>query len=267
MAVMAGRVTIDINYGDAAWEERKHPRKRGKFAKKGEEQPGQGRQPGQGQQPAPRQGQGQEPKQGRVGVQASGIHAAEALKAQWSSQSKFRTAQDVIAAASGDQDKLAKAATAIGRLTGAEVSNPGVKSPERIAEKLSRPGRTPQKITDVVRLGFKVSSPAQADKIVKELGSRFEVADEGWAVTKAGYFDRKLILRMPGGSLGEVQLWEPTVLEIKEHRGHALYTQMQKLPQNDPRHAQLEEQSRQLYGAVRSRLGPTWKALLGNLGS
>jgi hypothetical protein len=54
------------------------------------------------------------------------------------------------------------------------------------------------------------------------LAQLFEIADEGWQITEAGYFDRKVLVRFRSGQVGEVQFWHPDLLDAKENKGPKL---------------------------------------------
>ncbi len=199
------------------------------------------------------------------GLKAQGIDAADALKRQWRQNSPIKTVEDLFAKAEDNQSSLAQAGASIADDVGVEFKNPGVKGVPRTLEKIAG-GKAPAAINDVVRGGFVIEKPAQADAIVAQLAQRFEVADEGWAVTAAGYFDRKIIVRFPNGQGGEIQLWHPDLLRGKEH-GHKLYVEARSLAPDDPRLPALMEQQKAIYDDALEAAGPEWKALLGKGGS
>ncbi len=62
--------------------------------------------------------------------------------------------------------------------------------------------------------------------------------------------------------IGEVQLWEPTLLEAKNRRGHALYEQARMLEDGDPRAEVLQAEMRSLYGEAFATLSPDWTAAI-----
>lgn len=47
----------------------------------------------------------------------------------------------------------------------------------------------------------------------------FDVLDEGWTQSPTGYVDRKVLIRFDGGTIGEVQIWEPQMLAAKSGGG------------------------------------------------
>lgn len=201
------------------------------------------------------------------GLVASGQVQAEAAKQMWISQSAIASAAEARAAAEVNQGALGKVGKDIEATVGANFADPGPKSLSGIERKIAA-GRAPNAVTDAVRGGFSVSSPEQADQVVRSLAKQFEVIDEDWAVTAAGYFDRKLLVRFPDGQIGEVQMWPPGMLEAKEVQGgHRLYEEMRVLPDGTPRKLELQREMRDLYGAVAARLPPSWKAVIGSGGT
>lgn len=201
-----------------------------------------------------------------AGVKAQGLDAADAIKRQWAAQSPIKTIDDLFAHAQENQDSLASAGQQIADDLGIEFKNPGIKGQPRTQEKIEG-GKAPGRINDVVRGGFVVETPAQGDAIVKGLAAKFEVADEGWFVTPAGYFDRKVIVRFPNGQGGEIQIWHPEMFKAKKGEGQRLYTQSRSLRPDDPQLAELDAAQKKLYEAALAGAAPEWKALLGSGGT
>jgi hypothetical protein len=211
------------------------------------------------------------------GVKANGVAPAAALKSEWSKTSPIKTVDDLMNASFANQDALRSVGQEIAQATGvpfaeapadlSEPGHPGVKRRFRIEDKLQRkPGRGPGGISDAVRGGFKVSTPEQADAVVATLAKHFEVADEGWALTAEGYFDRKALVRFGNGQIGEVQIWEPNVLDAKEKGGgHQAYERMQSLRQSDPRYWEAVNEQRRIYGAAAANAGPSWGSLIAQM--
>jgi hypothetical protein len=201
------------------------------------------------------------------GVKASGLAAADELKAEWATASPITSLDHLMAIGSETQNELVAIADAISEKIDVPFQNPGVKSRARAEEKLGK-GRTPQMIRDVVRGGFKVDKPGQADAIVKELGKSFEVADEGWQTTPAGYCDRKVMVRFSNGVVGEIQIWQPVLLHAKEEGGgHALYVQWGRAKVGSVEAKRVEGEMQRIYAAARAQLPPEWDAILGKAGS
>lgn len=200
-----------------------------------------------------------------AGLKASGLAAADAIKAEWAKESPAKSIDDLMEIGPKDQAELASAAQDVEKETGVPFINPGAKGRKRTQEKLDE-GRTPQQITDVVRGGFKVEDPAQADKIVAGLSKKFPVADEGWQRTPAGYFDRKLMVHFKDGMTGEVQLWHPAMFDAKETKGHPIYVLWRKTPPGTPQAKAYESQMQQIYGAVAAQLPHEWDQISGRAG-
>lgn len=190
-----------------------------------------------------------------AGVKASGMAAALAQKTEWRKVAPDKI-EAVLAAAPVHQAELAKVAEEIAKKIGIKFSNPGVKSENRIRQKIGR-GKTPQQVNDAVRGGFDVKTPQEADAIVKELAKHFEVSDEGWGRTAVGYFDRKAMVRFPDGMIGEVQMWPPGMLETKEKKAHQLYEEWQKASPG-PTKIQLAMAQTALFATVAAALPQGW---------
>lgn len=199
----------------------------------------------------------------KPGIVARGLIEAEKKKKEWATNSPIKSIDDLVSRSQNNQDALAAVAQTIENETGLEFSNPGVKSEDRLKDKVIRDGKPPGRINDAVRGGFTVETPEQADKVVAELAKHFETVDEGWYVTPTNYFDRKVLVRFKDGQVGEVQLWHPKMLEVKHQGGHKLYVEWQNLPQNDPRKADLARKQVELYSQTLQSLPQEWKALFG----
>lgn len=238
---------------DAKWDESKHPR--GQPGNAGQFGSGGGGEKSEAAKPAEQI----QKKPGTPGLVAQGLSAADDVKKQWAKESPIKTIDDLFVGANENQHALGSVCDAIRDDVdhGAKFKNPGVKGRPRVEEKV-RDGKPPGRINDVVRGGFIVHDPVQSDEIVKKLAEKFETADEGWATTPAGYFDRKVIVRFPNGQCGEVQLWHPELLKVKSEKGHKLYEQERSLPLDDPRRAELSLAMKQIYDEARNKLGPKW---------
>jgi hypothetical protein len=215
---------------------------------------------------APKGGGGED----KPGVVAHGPKAATEWRDRVTAAAECCKTLDALMESSvTNQGLLGKAGEEIGKMSGAELKNPGAKKRKRLAEKLARPGRTPARITDAARIGFNVTKPEQAEAIVKEFAKRFPIADEGWATTPVGYFDRKLMVKFPNGQMGEVQIWHPDMLEAKEVKGgHKHYQAAQALAADDVAgHKREAEAMMALYHPVLDSLSPEWNAALGRSGS
>ncbi len=153
--------------------------------------------------------------------------------------------------AEANQTRLGAAVEAIAGKLGVKFKNPGIKARATSEEKMARKGyRSARHLTDIVRGGFIVRTAAEADGIVAELGRQLDVIDEGWSRTKDGYVDRKVMVVFPDGMIGEVQIFEQSMLAAKSGGGHRLYTESRSLSPDDPRRGELEQQQRELYSAA-----------------
>lgn len=174
-----------------------------------------------------------------------------------------RTIDEIYARADAAQQELADIGALLAESEGVEFRNPGVKSKATTIEKMGRKGYSDtRELTDIVRGGFVVQTPDQADVIVETLSSTLSVLDEGWAVTPAGYFDRKILVKFDDGTIGEVQIWHPDLLEAKDTRGHKLYERMRQLDKDAPEYAELLDQQRRLYFGVADSFSPEWLGVM-----
>lgn len=133
-------------------------------------------------------------------------------------------------------------------------------------EKLIRKGYTSvRQLTDVVRDGIAVNTPEQADEIVKALAKKWNIIDEGWNVTRAGYFDRKAMVQFPDGTIGELQLYHPEILRAKKEVGHLMYEEWRSQQTAPERKAELLPMMRYVYGSALRVASPEWKSIVGEL--
>ena len=72
-------------------------------------------------------------------------------------------------------------------------------------------------VTDVARSGINIRSPKDYEDVVEALIAKgYNVLDEGFASTPAGYFDAKVLVQAKDGMLMEVQFWPPGMYAAKE---------------------------------------------------
>mgnify|MGYP006935472390 CR=1 FL=1 len=164
-----------------------------------------------------------------------------------------RSFDDLYAAAPEHQASLDEVGKAVAG-EGIEWRNPGIKKRATAEEKMARKRYdSTKRVTDIVRGGFVVATPDDAERAIAALAKRFTVVDEGWQITQAGYFDRKVLVRFDDGMIGEVQIWHPDMLEAKNRGGHKLYEDMRGLAPDDPKFLKLLDEQRALYlDAVKS---------------
>jgi hypothetical protein len=188
-----------------------------------------------------------------------------------------RTFDEIYAVATERQNELNDIGQGIADELGVEfkTSPDGPKLRSTAENKMGVKGYdSPSQITDIVRAGFLLDVPEKADAIIARLAEHFDVMDEGWKVTDAGYFDRKALVRFDDGTVAEIQMWEPKVLHAKEERGaypeitgtdkngHDIYKEMLKHPKNSPEYVRLESEQKVLYGKALSEAGPSWEPVV-----
>jgi hypothetical protein len=145
----------------------------------------------------------------------------------------FTSIDDIYRGAEANQRTLAAFGDRLTKeIDGVEFIDPGVKKKAATKAKMKAKRKEAWEITDVVRGGFKVDTPDAADAVASRLAQEFEILDESWNTNGAGYFDRKLMVRLKDGTVAEVQMWEPNMLRAKEELGgHLLYEQQRALMQ------------------------------------
>lgn len=180
-------------------------------------------------------------------------------------QQKLSDVDEALARGKENQEILASALTEAGEAIGLDVRVPPMKTKARLVPKVERKGGDVNLITDIVRAGAVVGTPAEADALLDKLAEQFFVIDEGWKTTPEGYFDAKALVVMPDGQLAEIQMWPPGMYDAKEFRGgHKLYEQMQAaLDSGDAETAsQMGEQMVSFYRAeVLDKLDAAWSDL------
>ncbi|CCV15004.1 hypothetical protein [Mesorhizobium sp. STM 4661] len=208
---------------------------------------------------------------GRVEKIGAGEDTAAGIpvKPQSGDFSKQPTASldDLYSVSSKWQADLEGAGHEIADSVGAEFVTKGIKNKGEAAKKIGRKGyEDASELTDVVRAGFVVKTPAQADEIVAGLAQRYEILDEKWFGKKNDYFDRKVTVRFEDGTLGEVQVWEQNMYKAKfEFGGHDQYKLRRSLEEGSPEHIDLEAQEAALYAAARRDADPIWREVFARL--
>ena len=162
-----------------------------------------------------------------------------------------KTMDDLYARAAVAQSRLVAAGQQIADDLGITFKDPGLKNRAEAEAKLARKQYdTPARLTDVSRGGFVLTDVADGDALVDRLAQEFDLVDEGWNRTVAGYVDRKVMLRHPDGTLSEVQMWTAAMADAKSGRGTELYTLARKLPPGDPERSRLLAEQEALYSAA-----------------
>lgn len=145
---------------------------------------------------------------------------------------------------------------------GAEAKTAPVKSAKRSVEKLyadeleTGMPATPESIRDLVRATIVVPTEADVPKAVRAIRDNFDVIkvkDRFESPMPTGYRDVLLNVRLPDGSIGEVQVHIPEMLAAKE-LGHLLYEIERVLPDGMERTRFVQAQSR-FYGGAYEAAG------------
>lgn len=126
-----------------------------------------------------------------------------------------------------------------------------------------------RRITDAARTGINVATMKEADDFIAKLGKKFHLLDEGWKVTPAGYFDRKIMVIFDDKTLGEIQIWPPGMLKAKEKptihakSGHKYYEISRAETSTPEARADADAKMIEIYGAVTSKLDSSFATKLG----
>lgn len=176
----------------------------------------------------------------------------------------FENAAVLHAAATINHDALNDAAAAAAKAVGLDFKRAPVKKLDRVIQKVTdKYDGDYRLIADVARTGIIARTIDEADAFVAALGQQFHLIDEGWFVTSAGYFDRKLMVRFDDGQLGEIQVWPPGMLEAKRNGGHKLYGVSRDTTQPQAARDQAVADMQALYRGVADQLDVSFAEKLG----
>lgn len=171
----------------------------------------------------------------------------------------METAADAHAAAYVNQQFLIDTIKPLVAEAGGELSNPGVKKLETIAEKMVRKNKLAREVNDAVRAGFTVTTPEHAESIANKIKSKFDALDEGWSKTDAGYFDRTLIVKFPNGQKGEIQIWHPELIKLKHNGGSDMYDRYRSEPKKSLKYKYWHNRSVRHYAPVYAAMDSAWE--------
>jgi len=174
------------------------------------------------------------------------------------------TVDDIYAIAQDSQNFIDGIGKSIEADLGVNFKNPGLKDIDTAKTKMQRKSyQSAKEMTDVSRAGFVINKASDADEIANRLAQSAEILDEGWAVSPAGYFDRKILVRTPNGIISEIQIWSPKMIEASQTKGgHKLY-EKQRMSKDPEEIDTLEKQQRELYTQALSEDDPSFSKLVG----
>ena len=189
-------------------------------------------------------------------------------------QAKGRQPNDAVsymAMATKNHNDLNDAAEKIASDLGIDFRRAPLKKLGKIDTKLENKGKPGEysTISDAARTGISARSMSESDAFVAGLAKQFNLIDEGWIVTGAGYFDRKLMVVFDDGGVGEIQIWPPGMLAAKENpskfgpSGHDMYDVWNNKNTSAEVRAKLEGQMKEIYAEVASKLDPSFAEKLG----
>jgi len=187
----------------------------------------------------------------------------KAIERSLKDRQPVETVDDIFKIAQASQDFIDAIGRGLARDLGINFKNPGLKKIETAKEKMQRKSyASAREMTDISRAGFVINKASDADAITERLAQNAEILDEGWAVTPAGYFDRKILVRTPNGIISEIQIWSPKLIEAKNAKGHKLY-EKQRMSKDPEEIDALEAQQRELYTQALSEEDPSFSKLVG----
>jgi hypothetical protein len=187
----------------------------------------------------------------------------KAIERSLKDRQPVETVDDIFKIAQASQDFIDGIGRGLAKDLGINFKNPGLKKIETAKEKMQRKSyASAREMTDISRAGFVINKASDADAIVERLAQNAEILDEGWAVTPAGYFDRKILVRTPNGIISEIQIWSPKLIEAKNAKGHKLY-EKQRMSKDPEEIDALEAQQRELYTQALSEEDPSFSKLVG----
>ena len=173
------------------------------------------------------------------------------------------TVDDIFKIAQESQDFIVDIGKGLEADLGVKLKNPGLKKIEAAQEKMQRKGyQSAREMTDISRAGFIINKASDADAIADRLAQNAEILDEGWGVTPAGYFDRKILVRTPNGIVSEIQIWSSKLIEAKTTKGHKLYKQ-QRATKDPKEFERLEKEQREIYSKALSEEDTSFANLVG----
>lgn len=183
---------------------------------------------------------------------------------------RSRTFDQIYEAAPARQSELENIGRAIeqGIGDGIRFKTKGFKKRETAEARAEEKAKLPGEMKDIVRAGFEVKTPQIADAVVAKLRREFDILDEGYRMTPAGYIDRSLQVRFKDGTVGEVQFWEPNLFKAKnEIGGHDLYKIFRSLEtknkEGPERALKLTKEMRGIYAAALRKADASWSSVLG----
>ncbi len=141
-----------------------------------------------------------------------------------------------------------------------------IKGIKRAAEKLAiEEDFQVDNIKDLLRATIVVDSYSEALPIIDQIRKEFDVVRikdragagvSGENVSAAdrqafgGYADVLINIRMPNGTIGEIQINTPAMLAAKGNQGHKLYEAAREQPNGSPQQAEIYDAMRVLYDAA-----------------
>ncbi len=137
-----------------------------------------------------------------------------------------------------------------------------VKSAERSVEKMHQDAQAEgramraEDLNDLLRATIVVQSYDDAGAVLADIGKRFEVirikdkSTEAMRARQGGYADVTAFVRMPNGTVAEIQINVPAMISAKSNQGHKLYEAARVLPDGDAKKAEIYSAMSEIYEAA-----------------
>jgi uncharacterized protein YoxC len=220
-----------------------------------------------------------------------GVNETKVFVAKLKDRQPFDNPDDLLTAAAINHDALNNAAQQAADDIGIEFKRAPLKKREKIVEKVTNKyDGNYRQLADAARTGITPKTFAETDAFIQALSKKFHLVDEGWSLTSAGYFDRKLIVIFDDKSLGEIQIWPPKMLDAKSVRvksahkslpdnaydlrigtdtetpgwsGHDYYDLSNKRGMDPEMVSEAVTRMKELYGSVQAQLDPSFAQNIG----
>ena len=220
-----------------------------------------------------------------------GVNETKVFVAKLKDRQPFDNPDDLLTVAAINHDALNNAAQQAADDIGIEFERAPLKKREKVVEKVTNKyDGNYRQLADAARTGITPKTFAETDAFVQALSKKFHLVDEGWSLTSAGYFDRKLIVIFDDKSLGEIQIWPPKMLDAKSVRvksahkslpdnaydlkigtdtetpgwsGHDYYDLSNKRSMDPEMVSEAVTRMKELYGSVQAQLDPSFAQNIG----
>lgn len=131
-----------------------------------------------------------------------------------------------------------------------------IKSLSSATRKLWSDGFDLSRMNDLLRGTIVVDAYSKAKAVINEIKKEFDVIEVKDRTTDAqrrnlgGYADYKLLVKMPNGTVAEIQINIPEMIAVKEAQGHKLFEAMRIQPEDSELYAEIKKSMEEIYSAA-----------------